>query len=285
MRDLFLTFLLICVTAIWGSTFVVVQDAIEQYPVIPFLAIRFIVATITLAIVSGRQVMIWRNSLITGTGIGLVLALGYLFQTLGLSYTTPTKSGLITGLCIVLVPLCDFLCFRLTPNKVNLGVLGVSAVGMILLTGFSPTGLGLGDTLTFACAICFGLHISLLSYYAKKHNVRVLALGQMAAAGVFFSTLWILRPSPLPNNQGVWSAILITGILASAVGFTIQSYVQKRLSSIRTAVILTTEPVFAAIFGYWLAGDRLSTTQLAGGCLIVGAMLSSELLLSDKSQK
>ena len=82
MRDLFLTFLLICVTAIWGSTFVVVQDAIEQYPVIPFLAIRFIIATITLAIVSGRQVMIWWNSLITGTGIGLVLALGYLFQTL-----------------------------------------------------------------------------------------------------------------------------------------------------------------------------------------------------------
>ena len=78
MRDLLLTFLLICVTAIWGSTFVVVQDAIEKYPVIPFLAIRFIVATITLAIVSGRQVMTWGNSLIAGTGIGLVLALGYL---------------------------------------------------------------------------------------------------------------------------------------------------------------------------------------------------------------
>ena len=78
-------------------------------------------------------------------------------------------------------------------------------------------------------------------------------------------------------------AILVTGTLASAVGFTIQSYVQQRLSSIRTAVILTTEPVFAAIFGYWLAGDRLSTIQLAGGCLIVGAMLVSELLLSNES--
>ena len=285
MRDLLLTFLLICVTAIWGSTFVVVQDAIEKYPVIPFLAIRFIVATITLASVSGRQVMTWWNSLIAGTGIGLVLALGYLFQTLGLRYTTPTKSGLITGLCVVLVPLCDFLCFRLTPNKVNLGVLGVSAVGMVLLTGFSPTGLGLGDTLTLACAICFGLHISLLSYYAKKHNVRVLALGQMAAAGVLFSILWLLRPTPLPNSQNVWLAILVTGTLASAVGFTIQSYVQQRLSSIRTAVILTTEPVFAAIFGYWLSGDRLSTIQLAGGCLIVGAMLVSELLLSNESKK
>jgi len=137
--------------------------------------------------------------------------------------------------------------------------------------------------LTLACAICFGLHISLLSYYAKKHNVRVLALGQMAAAGVLFSILWLLRPTPLPNSQNVWLAILVTGTLASAVGFTIQSYVQQRLSSIRTAVILTTEPVFAAIFGYWLAGDRLSTIQLAGGCLIVGAMLVSELLLSNES--
>ena len=105
----------------------------------------------------------------------------------------------------------------------------------------------------------------------------------MAAAGVLFSILWLLRPTPLPNSQNVWLAILVTGTLASAVGFTIQSYVQQRLSSIRTAVILTTEPVFAAIFGYWLAGDRLSTIQLAGGCLIVGAMLASELLLSNES--
>jgi len=285
MRDLFLTFLLICVTAIWGSTFVVVQDAIEEYSVIPFLAIRFFVATLTLASFAGRKIRIWQDSLIVGGGIGLVLACGYLFQTLGLRYTTPTKSGLITGLCIILVPVSDFLCFRLRPKKTSLLVLGISAAGMVLLTGFSSIGFGLGDVLTLACAICFGLHISLLSRYAKKHDALVLALGQMLAASILFSTLWILQPKSLPSSQDVWLAILLTGTLASAVGFAVQSYVQQRLSSIRTAVILTTEPIFAAIFGYWLAGDRLSIWQIVGGCLIVGAMLASELIPSSTSQK
>ncbi len=285
MRDLFLTFLLICVTAIWGSTFVVVQDAIEQYPVIPFLAIRFLVATLTLAVFTGRKIRIWQDSLLVGGGIGLVLACGYLFQTLGLRYTTPTKSGLITGLCIILVPVSDFLCFRLRPQKTSLLVLSISAVGMVLLTGFSTIGFGLGDVLTLICAICFGLHISLLSRYAKKHDALVLALGQMLAASILFSTLWILQPKSLPSSQDVWLAILLTGTLASAVGFAVQSYVQQRLSSIRTAVILTTEPIFAAIFGYWLAGDRLSIWQIVGGSLIVGAMLASELIPSSTSQK
>ena len=277
MQDLFLSFLLVCVTAVWGSTFVVVQDAVEQYPVIPFLAIRFLVATVTLAIFTRSRTKVALNSFLVGIGIGIALAGGYLLQTLGLLYTTPTNSGLITGLFVVFVPVIDFLLFRLRPRFVSLGALGVSTLGMLLLVGFSPTGFQFGDVLTLGCAICFGLHISLLSRYAKNHCALVLALGQMFIAGVLFSLLWPIKPAQFLPNQEVWQAILLTGIVASAIGFSVQSYVQQRLSSIRTSVILTTEPVFAAIFGYFLAGDRLTMIQMLGGVLIVSAMLVSEL--------
>ena len=285
MQDLFLSFLLVCVTAVWGSTFVVVQDAVEQYPVIPFLAIRFLIATVTLAVFTRPRTKVALNSFLVGIGIGITLTGGYLLQTLGLLYTTPTNSGLITGLCIVFVPVIDFLLFRLRPSFVNFGALGVSTLGMLLLVGFSPTGFQFGDVLTLGCAICFGLHISLLSRHAKNHRALVLALGQMFIAGVLFSLLWPIKPAQFLPNQEVWQAILLTGIVASAIGFSVQSYVQQRLSSIRTAVILTTEPVFAAIFGYFLAGDRLAMIQMLGGFLIVSAMLASELyplLLSKK---
>jgi len=119
MQDLFLSFLLVCVTAVWGSTFVVVQDAVEQYSVIPFLAIRFLVATVTLAVFTRSRTRVALNSFLVGIGIGIALTGGYLLQTLGLLYTTPTNSGLITGLCVVFVPVVDFLLFRLRPSFVS----------------------------------------------------------------------------------------------------------------------------------------------------------------------
>ena len=215
-----------------------------------------------------------RWTLLAGSGIGLVLAMGYLFQTLGLLYTTPTDSGLITGLFVVFAPLAARAFFKVrVPWQVVVAAI-LSLTGMVLLAGQSPSGVRIGDVLTVACAGALGLHIALLSRYAREHDAGSLAPAQMISMAVLFSVLWhLFEPVTMPPLE-VILAIILTGVVASAGAFYVQTTVQQRIPAARAAVILTTEPVFAALFGYWLAGDRLSPVQLLGAALILSALLS-----------
>jgi len=156
-----LTLLLVGVTAIWGWTFTVVRDAVAVYGVLGFLAIRFTIATAVLAPLSARRMT--RRTLLAGLAIGLVLAVAYLFQTLGLKYTTPTNCGLVTGLFIVFVPFFDRILYRIRIRRLLWLAVAVSLTGMVLLVGQSPGQLRTGDALTVVAAGMYGLHVSLLS--------------------------------------------------------------------------------------------------------------------------
>jgi len=273
---LFYTLLLVAVTAVWGWTFVVVQDAIALYGVLPFLAMRFALAGAALAPV--YAVRLTRRSLAVGGGIGVVLAAGYLFQTTGLLFTTPTNSGLITGLFVVFAPLADRLLFGVNTSRQVLLAVGLSLLGMVLLAGGGPEGANWGDLLTLLCAAALGLHIALLSRYAAGHDAGGLTLAQILAMALLFVVAWpFFEPVSLPP-PGVWVALLVTGLLASAGAFLVQTTVQQRIPAARTAIILTMEPVFAALFGYWLAGDRLVAVQLVGAVLILSALVIGEVL-------
>jgi drug/metabolite transporter (DMT)-like permease len=270
MKRVLLTVLLVGITAVWGWTFVVVKDATAAYGVLGFLAIRFAIASACMTAVGGRRMT--RRTLFVGGGIGVAMAAGYLLQTLGLQYTTATNSGLITGLFVVFAPLTAWMLFRATPGRILILALAASLGGMVLLTGWTPGELRTGDLLTLGCAAAFGLHIALLSRYAGEHDARALALGQMLSTTVLFALAWpIFEPMTWPTRD-VWLALLLTGTVASALAFYIQTLVQQHLSAARTAVVLTTEPVFAALFGYWLAGDRLSPLQLVGAACIMAAL-------------
>jgi drug/metabolite transporter (DMT)-like permease len=274
-KNLFYTLLLVGVTAVWGWTFVVVQDAISAYGVLGFLALRFALASLALAPLLLRMT---RRTLFVGSGIGLVLAIGYLFQTLGLLYTTPTNSGLITGLFVVFAPLTARAFFRVHIPQLVVAAVFLSLTGMVLLAGQSPSGVRIGDALTVVCAGALGLHIALLSRYAREHDAGSLALAQMLSMTVLFSALWpLFEPVAIPPRE-VLFAIVLTGVVASAVAFYVQTTVQQRIPAARAAIILTTEPVFAAFFGYWLAGDRLSPVQLLGAALILSALFVGEVL-------
>jgi drug/metabolite transporter (DMT)-like permease len=269
------TLLLVLVTAVWGWTFVVVQDAISVYGVLGFLALRFALASVALAPLLPR---ITRRTLLVGAGIGLVLALAYLFQTLGLLYTTPTNSGLITGLFVVFAPLTARAFFKVHVPRLVVAAVFLSLTGMLLLAGQSPSGVRIGDALTVVCAGALGLHIALLSRYAREHDAGSLALAQMLSMAILFSALWpFFEPVAMPPRE-VLFAIALTGIVASAGAFYVQTTVQQRIPAARAAIIMTMEPVFAAIFGYWLAGDRLSPVQLAGAALILSALFIGEVL-------
>ena len=275
MRLLY-TLLLVGVTAVWGWTFVVVQDAIVLYGVLPFLALRFALAAAVLAPLSARAVA--RRTLVVGGGIGLVLALGYLLQTTGLLFTTPTNSGLITGLFVVFAPLADRLFFGTHASRLTMVAIVLSLLGMALLAGGGPEGVNPGDLLTLLCAVALGLHIALLSRYSAGHDTVGLTFAQILAMAILFAALWPLSGAVALPPREVWGALLVTGLLASAGAFYVQTFVQRRIPAARTAIILTMEPVFAALFGYWLAGDRLSAVQLGGAALILSALVVGEIL-------
>ena len=270
------TLLLVAVTAVWGWTFVVVRDAISVYGVIPFLAVRFVLAGAVLTPIYAAKLT--RRSLIVGGGIGVVLAAGYLFQTTGLLFTTPTNSGLITGLFVVFAPLADRLLFGANISRQVVLAVALSLLGMVLLAGGGPEGANWGDLLTLLCAAALGLHIALLSRYAASYHAGALTLAQILSMALLFFIVWPFFATVTFPPSEVWVALLVTGLLASAGAFLVQTTVQRHIPAARTAIILTMEPVFAALFGYWLAGDRLVAVQVLGALMILSALVIGEVL-------
>ncbi len=268
--------LLLAVTMVWGVTFVVVQRAVAHFGAVEFLALRFAIAALALAPFFLRATR--RHEAVVGLGLGLVLALGYLFQTWGLRATTVTQSGFVTGLFVIFAPVFARLFFGVGLRPRNYIAIGMSCVGLVLFLGGPRFLWDAGDTLTLLCALFFGLHIALLSRYSPSCRTGPLAFTQMAS-----QTLWLAlllpvgEPLQSPFTGALIGALLLTGLLASAAAFYIQTRVQKRLSAARTAVILASEPLFAAGFGYFFNHDVLTGLELIGGALIFLAMLTSEL--------
>jgi drug/metabolite transporter (DMT)-like permease len=274
VRNFGLTLLLVGVAAVWGWTFTIVRDAVKAYGVLAFLAVRFTIAAGVLAPFSARRLE--RRTLLAGLGIGLVLGVAYFFQTLGLKFTTPTNSGLVTGLFVVFAPFSDRILHGVRIRRLLWLAVAASLLGMGLLVGDSPKELRVGDALTVAAAAAYGLHISLLSRHSHGHDSAALAMGQMLTVALAAGIAWpFLEPLRVPP-AGVWWALGITGVLASALAFYVQTFVQRRLSAARTAIIFTTEPLFAAWFGYVLAGDRLTSVQVVGAILLLAAIGMSE---------
>jgi drug/metabolite transporter (DMT)-like permease len=274
------TAMLLFATVIWGWTFTVVKDAVDAYPLLWFLAIRFAIGSSVLVVVRFRKLLdlsLWR----AGLPIGLAMAGGYYFQTTGLQTTTSTNCGLITGLFVVFAPLTAWVVYRRGVSPKVIVAIGIALFGLYLLVGLDPDSLRAGDFLTLLAAFCFGLHITLLDHRGGGRDPVALAAVQMLITALIFFVAAACSsggsPPPMPNPF-VWWAILLTGVLATAVCFAMQTTAQQSLPGARVAVILTMEPVFAAIFGYSLHGDRLQAIQWFGGGLIVAAMLATELI-------
>ncbi len=276
MKSFLATLSLVAVTAIWGWTFVVVKDAIAVYGVLPFLAVRFLIAAAILGAVWGRRLT--RRALAVGWRIGLVLAAGYLLQTWGLRLTTATNSGLITGLFVVIAPMADRALYRTRLRPTSVAAVVLSLAGMVLLTGRSPGHLAVGDLLTLGCALAFGIHIALLGRHAPDHDAAALTAGQILSVAAVFIVVWPFAGRVEAPPRAVWMALAVTGVLASALAYFIQTAAQQRLSAARTAVILTMEPVFAGVFGYLLEGERLRGLQILGAASILLALIVSEVL-------
>ena len=262
---------LIFVTAVWGVTFVQVKDAVAIYPLFAFLAVRFAIASATLAVPAAKRVRgLGRTGAVGGAFLGLLLAAGYALQTAGLERTTVSSTGFITGMYVVLTPLIALVLYRSRIGLAAWGGVVVATAGLAMLSGIHA-GSVKGDLLVLAAAAVYSLQIVLMERYAPRYDALAFTFVEMAAA---FAGLLVVAVAlgdlSVPHGWTVWGALLVTGVFASALGFLVQTWAQRRTSATRTALAFSMEPVWTAFFGYTLAGDRLGALGW-GGCVAIMA--------------
>jgi drug/metabolite transporter (DMT)-like permease len=273
---------LIAVTAVWGVTFVQVKDAVALYPLFAFLAVRFAIATLTLAVPgAGRVRTLGRVGMGGGALLGLLLAAGYALQTAGLERTTVSGTGFITGMYVVLTPLIALALFRSRITSAAWAGVAVSTVGLALLSGVHA-GSAAGDLLVLAAAVVYSLQIVLMERLAPRYDAVAFTLVEMGAACVGLGVVALARSElGMPHGWTVWGALLVTGVFASALAFLVQTWAQRRTSATRTALAFAMEPVFAALFGITLAGDRLGALGWAGCAAIMAGIVLAEPAAAD----
>jgi drug/metabolite transporter (DMT)-like permease len=291
---------LLLVTLIWGSTFVMVKDAVAHVPVFSFLALRFVFAALALLpFVLLRQ----RNARAKTLGgkaspprlrasaplllravapllIGIALFAGYAFQTAGLLLTTPAKAGFITGLSVVIVPVFAALILRQSPSRnVWLGV-GLAVVGLGLLTLQAGLHVESGDLLVLCGAAAFAAHILLTGHFAPRYDALWLTLGSIVTVALLSGAAALIfdRPfEPAIFAPNVLFAAIFTGVFATSVAFALQTQAQQFTTSTHTALIFAAEPVFAGLFSFLLIGEVLGPQQVFGGILILAGMVVAEI--------
>ena len=268
---------LVAVCVVWGSTFVVVKDAVAHMPVMDFLAWRFAIAAVAMAVIRPKAVAalspLARRH---GVVLGLALAAGYVAQTFGLERTPATVSGFITGLFVVFTPLCSGLLLRRRVEGTAWAGVAVATAGLALLS-LRGLSIGTGEAITLLCAVSFALHIVGLGEWSTPKDAYGLAVVQLATVAVVAAV--IAAPDTLapPPDTDVWGAILLTALGATAFGFWGQTWAQAHLPPTRAAVVMTMEPVFAGVFGVAIGGDDLGVRTVVGALLVLAAMYIVEL--------
>ena len=273
-------FVLLLAAFVWGTTFALVKASLDYTSPFMFMTMRFTLALVIITPVVVRHIgELTRRELVGGVLTGGALFFGFACQTWGLVYTTASKSAFITGLNVVLVP---FLLWGLGHQRVRARrwtAAGLAVLGLFLLTNpLSGAGINRGDLFTLACAAAFAGHIILLGSYAPATNtlryfwVQLITVTILAALATLVVSGWEVIPSAT-----LWLGLGVTGVLGTAGAFLGMTWAQRRTSPTRTALILTSEPIFGALFAVAIAGEFLSPIAWLGGVLIVTVIVWSEL--------
>jgi drug/metabolite transporter (DMT)-like permease len=268
---------LVGVTAIWGVTFVQVQDALALYPLFAFLAVRFAISTAVLAPFAWRELRrLPRSGYAAGVGVGILLAVAYGLQTAGLELTTVASTGFITGLYVVFTPILALVLFGTpVPRALWLGV-ALAVLGLLFLNGV-PGGSTLGNVLVLGNAVFQALQITAMERFAPRYDPRALTFLQMATSFVGFTVIaLVLGEVEVPRGATVWGALLVTGVFAGALGYLIATWVQARTTAARAALVFTLEAPFAALAGVLLADEVLGWPGWLGCAVMMAGILVAE---------
>jgi len=274
-------------TLLWGSTFVVVKNSLDDSSVFVFLALRFTLAGVCMAVFRPQVFrVLQREETFAGARLGFFMFCGYAFQTAGLRYTTASNSGFITGSSVVLVPLILALFWgKRVTLWVYFGTIAAAA-GLYFLT-VPVTGvahLNRGDVLTFFAALSYAVHIILVGDYAREHSaaalsvLQVLACALMAWLTAFGANAIRWQPMRFHSTSQLWIGIAVCAVFATAVAFSLQLWAQQFTTPSHAAIIFTLEPVFAVLTSYWVLRERLGMRSIAGAALVLVGILAAELL-------
>ncbi len=254
---------------LFGLTFVVVKDAVSEFPPLAFVGWRFLIGAVALAVLAPpRGVRLWRDGAVAGS----FLFAGFALQTAGLTVTGASNSALITGMYVVFTPLLAAAYLRRWPSPWVVVGSVVAFIGLALLTVRGPVRVAAGDLLTLGCAVAFALHIVVLARLAPRHPVvpfTVVQLFVTAVAGLAVS--WPLEGMPLPTAS-VWPALILTGLVVSALAFLLQVWAQTQVGPARTAIVLSLEPAFGVAAAAVILGERLTFAGWSGAALILAAI-------------
>ena len=276
-RTLAATVGLLALTAVWGSTFVLIKDVVERMRVVDFLAVRFAIAALAMLVLFARP--LWRlprGQMGRALLLGVVYGVAQLLQTWGLKLIAPSVSGFATGMYVVFTPLLAWLLLR--ERIAGIVWLAVAlATGGLALLSLHGVSVDIGVWLTLASAALYALHIVGLGRWSREQD----AVGMSAVQVVAIALICLLATAPqgpaLPPDGSAWLAVLYMALVAGAGAMLVQTWAQAHLPPARAAIVMTTEPVFAAGFAVALGVDALSWRMLAGGALVLGAMYLVEL--------
>jgi drug/metabolite transporter (DMT)-like permease len=273
---------LLFTTASWGSTFFLIKDLLHRMPTLDFLAVRFTIAGVVTLVVMHRAVLAldreaWRRAAV----LGLVYGVAQILQTAGLAHTAASVSGFITGMYVVCTPVLASLILRSRITRGTWGAVALATLGLGVLTLDLPTGggstVGYGEALTFVASVLYALHIVALGAWSTARD----ALGMSVVQLLVIALVCLVATAPdgivLPHRSGDWWAVIYMALVAGALGLAAQTWAQSQLSATRTAIIMSMEPVFAALFAVLLGGEGLTGRMLVGGALVLTAMLVVEV--------
>lgn len=289
-RSLKAHLLLLVVTLIWGSTFVLIKYALADVTPLLFNAIRMTLAAAVLGAIYWKNIQrMSRASFFRGGLVGLMMYAGYEFQTSGLKLTTPSKSAFLTGMSVVLVPIVLRLGWRKHINRWTVIGVVIAFVGLFFLTVpsgaggvFALNGINLGDVLTIGCAVSFAFQIVLVGQASERYGFEPIAFMQVATSAVLmFVTVPVGERAHIFWSSTVIWAIVITGVMGTAAAFTVQAWAQQFTPATHTALIFLMEPVFAWATSFLVLHERLGVRASVGAGLILAGVILSELLGSQ----
>jgi drug/metabolite transporter (DMT)-like permease len=263
---------LLATTAVWGGAFLVMKDSLVRQDVYSFLASRFILAAAFMFIYKPTSLTgLDRKFVKRAVLIGLLLCSGFIFQTFGLTQTTVSNTGFITGLYLVFTPLISWILLKREIFKVQWLAVLVATIGLYFIS-FNGISFGIGEILVLISALLFAGQIVALGEWSDGENTYALTLIQILVSAVIFFALSLKDGFQLPPDNGVWSAVFYTAFFATFLGFLIQVKAQSIMSATVAGVLLAMETPFALFFGLYFDNDPITLRIISGGTLVLIAM-------------
>lgn len=268
---------LLAVTACWGSTFFLIHDLLTRIPTLDFLAVRFTIASLTLVALAPRALgRLTRESRRHAVVLGCLYGTAQILQTAGLAKTPASVSGFITGMYVVATPLFAALILRSRIGPLTWGAVGLAMVGLGILT-LSGLSVGYGEALIFVAAMIYALHIVGLGAWSDARQTLGMAIVQLIVVAVICLACAAPNGLVLPSRTSDWVSVVYMSVFAAAAAMIGQTWAQAHLPPTRVAIIMSMEPVFAALFAVLFGGESATFRMLVGGLLVLAAMLMAEL--------